>query len=464
MFVIILLLTIASGTLGFRGSFKGTLEGTRRHVSAVETVAPALETSDSILNRFITSYRAALEGNQQPLDQLIQPTTQWDSPVAATLIETRKSLTQFSGFFQEPALTVFQQTQLSTNKYKLNYHLSFWYPMLWRPRIIIPASCIIEFSSDNKLVSVQETWEISLFDILLKQLPPRFWDLWNSLSTPTPEYPPIKHLSSVGKVSFLEMPQTLAIEIKWAAPSKYPGPPLLAIPSFGLFGALRTSRPNRDPIFTALPVEVQSGRFVCPELNEEMKTTSWTIHVPTSLQHHVYDKAVARTVFPLADTEELESADDLVDELDYQVGLENINVMKSATGGVLRGNVTFNTELMRDFEAKEKKEYQYKLAPKRIIAAMDIKGDASAAKISEALKTIKETVARDSARVLGKAAKMRSRDLNQAPSNEGTPLLGLQLWSCKGCFNPKAEPAMAAYELQYDGRLTKVFVELAFDN
>ena len=40
------------------------------------------------------------------------------------------------------------------------------------------------------------------------------------------------------------------------------------------------------------------------------------------------------------------------------------------------------------------------------------------------------------------------------------PLLGLQLWSCKACFNMKGEPAMAVYEMQYGYRLTTVQVEL----
>jgi hypothetical protein len=38
--------------------------------------------------------------------------------------------------------------------------------------------------------------------------------------------------------------------------------------------------------------------------------------------------------------------------------------------------------------------------------------------------------------------------------------LGLQLWNSKACFNMKAEPVMAIYEMQYGYRLTRVHVEL----
>ena len=45
--------------------------------------------------------------------------------------------------------------------------------------------------------------------------------------------------------------------------------------------------------------------------------------------------------------------------------------------------------------------------------------------------------------------------------SDSAPKLGFQLWSCKGGFNSKAEPAMAVYELQYKYRRTTLFVELS---
>lgn len=414
-----------------------------------------------IVQSFIGSWKSAVKGDVESLGRVIAPAARWDSPIGSTADETRRAYQLYSNFFLEPALTVFSTDSIGTSVFRVEYQLSFWYPMPWRPRIIIPGSARVEVSADKRqILAVDERWEVSLVDVFLRQFPPRFWDLWNSFSTPTPEHPPIRELGRVGRVSFCELPQTIAIELRWSGAAKYPGPPLLTLPGFGLFGNLRTSRPNRDPIYTVLPVEVQSGRFFSPELNEEMKQTSWIIHVPTSIQEKVMDQAQRQTVFPILDDEQDDEEDDLVDQTDYVVGLENVNIMKSVTGGVLRGDIPLDEDIVRDFEAKERKEYLYRLLPKRLIAEVSITGEALPEKISAALTEIKETVIRDAERIIGRKVKMRQRDLHSKPTLGGSPLLGLQLWGCKACFNAKGEPAMGVYELQYGSRLTKVFVEL----
>ena len=44
--------------------------------------------------------------------------------------------------------------------------------------------------------------------------------------------------------------------------------------------------------------------------------------------------------------------------------------------------------------------------------------------------------------------------------NINDAVFGLLLWGTKACFNLRAEPAMAIYEMQYDQRVTTVFVEV----
>jgi hypothetical protein len=417
-----------------------------------------------IREQFTSSWKEAIKGNSKDLYSLLAGNKKWENPVSSSSDEMKKLFQQCQDFFIEPALTIYQVSDVVNSKFTVEYHLSFWYPLPWRPRIIIPGMATVQLNPDSTSIeSITETWEVSLLDIFLKQMPPRFWDLWNSYSTPTPEYPPIKEISTLGKVTFSEMPATVAMEIRWSGPSKYPGPPLLAIPGFALFGTLRTSRPNRDPFYTVLPVEVQSGRYICPTFKEDMKRTSWILHVPTSLHEKVFDKALQSTLVPIIEIEE-DGEDDFVEEKDYVVGLENLNVRRDSTGGALRGDVPLDEELMKDFESKEKKEYFYRILPRRLIASIDINGDASAEKISLALKELKEVVLRDGARVLGKRVVMRMRDLDALPGVDGVPLLGLQLWGCKACFNGQAEPAMGVYELQYSSRVTRVFVELIPSN
>ena len=449
-------------------AFTSTMQPLRRHSRGVLNTAVYDSTemlpSDTV-QRFISSWQSAVKGDVEPIRRVMASEAKWDSPIGSTAEDIRKGFQLYSSFFLEPALTVFSTKNTNGNIYEIEYQLSFWYPMPWRPRIIIPGRARIEISPENRMVtSVEERWTVSLADVFLRQFPPRFWDLWNSFSTPAPEYPPIKELARVGRVTFSELPQTVAIELRWSGAAKYPGPPLLTLPGFGLFGDLRTSRPNRDQLFTVLPVEVQSARFFTPERDEEMKQTSWILHVPTSLQTKVLDLAISGKVFPISDNrDEVEEEDDLVDQTDYVVGLENVNIMKSATGGILRANVPLNATVIRDFEAKERKEYLYRILPRRLVAEVGITGEATPEKISAALSELKETVVRDAERVIGRRVMMRQRDLGSKPQLGGSPQLGLQLWGCKACFNARGEPAMGVYELQYGSRLTKVFVELTVD-
>jgi hypothetical protein len=91
---------------------------------------------------------------------------------------------------------------------------------------------------------------------------------------------------------------------------------------------------------------------------------------------------------------------------------------------------------------------------------VDVTGEATPEKISEALKQIRAAVAADGGKVLGKEVRLRNRSFDEPSTDPAQPLLGLQLWSCKACFNMKGEPAMAVYEMQYGYRKTTVQVEL----
>lgn len=361
---------------------------------------------------------------------------------------------------------------IDSNKIKINYQLSFWYPIFWKPRIIIPIETFITTSSDNKyIVSVKDKWEFSVFDIIRNQFIPRLWDIWHIIQTPVPEYPPIRTLTS-GKVSFVEMPQTICIETKCVGLNKYPGPPLSVVPGFSLFGDLRTSRPNRDPIYPVMPVEIQSTSFACSTTGEPMKQSSWIFHVPTSLQEKVLDKAKASSWVSINDNENLaDERDDIVDEVDYEITIQDKGLMKSVTAGTVRGNLTYDEAKMLDYENYLKKDYSYRFLPKRVLAQTNVYGEIDLKKINDAVSLLKKAIATEGKILLGNNVRIINRDTDLeskivsssiiAPSiDECVPKIGLQLWDCKGCFNPKGEPAMAVYEIQYDYKLTKVFVEL----
>ena len=438
----------------------------RDQIPASETISPLMLASES----FIEAWRSGLKGNQISLKNILSEKATWENPFVSTTSDLMDGLAQFSSFFAEPSITIFAVSPTSEkNQVEIQYQLSFWYPMAWKPRIIIPARAIVTMNNDlSSVIAVKENWEISMLTVFMKQLLPRFWDVWHVFCSPTPEYPPINELKKVGKVSFVELPQTVCMEVRWTGSAKYPGPPLLAAPSFSLFGALRTSKPRRDPFHTILPIEVQSGKFKDVKTGEDMKRSSWIYHVPTSLQEQIMDKARAETIFVLKDEDETDDDEGENPEakLDYQTQLsnDNINVMKCVTAGALRGqNIEFDGAMMRDFESKEKKEYLYKIVPKRVIAQVDILGEADPDRITEALQLIRAAVKSDGNRIFNRAVRMRSRDYDGVESSTAdntAPLLGLQLWHSKACFNMNAEPVMAIYEMQYGYRLTRVHVEL----
>jgi hypothetical protein len=198
-----------------------------------------------------------------------------------------------------------------------------------------------------------------------------------------------------------------------------------------------------------------------------MKRSSWIYHVPTSLQEQIMDKARAETVFTIKDDdiEDDDEGENPEAKQDYQTQLsnDNINVMKCVTGGALRGkDIEFDQDMMKDFESWETKEYLYKIQPKRIIAQVDIQGEADPSRISAALQLIREAVASDGKKIFQKDVKLKSNifDSNKSAAENSVPLLGLQLWNSKACFNMKAEPVMAIYEMQYGYRLTRVHVEI----
>ena len=227
-----------------------------------------------VTEQFIEAWRKGLQGDQILLNSIVKPSTRWENPFVATGKELSEGLAQFSGFFGEPSLTVFNVMSKSSRQIEISYHLSFWYPVGWRPRIIIPGKALVTISEDLRSIqSVQEQWEVSVTDIALKQFLPRWWDVLHVFSSPSPEYPPIKTIASVGKVNFIELPETVVVEVRWSGSTKYPGPPLLAVPGFSLFGFLKTSNPNKDIFYTSLPVEVQSGMHMTQSFNSSLLIT-----------------------------------------------------------------------------------------------------------------------------------------------------------------------------------------------
>ena len=440
---------------------------------------------------FSNAWMNAIKGNFTELNQLTDSTTSWDNPYVSTYKEYLDGISKFASYFVDPSLNIFNVTTINENKFQLEYQLSFFYPMPWRPRIIIPGTVIVETSDEmnNKVLikKVVEKWDYKVFDIVKQQFFPRFWDIFHLFNTPSPEYPPYKVLGQIGPVEFIEISPTLTLEIRWRGLANQPGPPLQVIPDFALFGDLKTSKIDREEFYTVLPPEVQSGKYTCPITGNSMKQSSWFFHVPTNLREQIIKKEKLKnlqnghgnninnekyTVIDLNSIIESDEETPNQSEIDYAVGYENIAVMPSLTKGTLRGNYELNMTMIADMRANEKVDYIYKYTPKRIIARTSVNGNAESTKITKAFQILKSTaenteniknICKKSSSSQIKYVNPLTKSLPSINNPNANNWIGLQLYNTKVCFSPRGQPGMAIYEIQFQARLTKVFIELEFD-
>jgi hypothetical protein len=203
----------------------------------MDIVVLFLSTLQSVLNK---------ESEVYALEELLENNGSWLNPFISSIAEAREGLQKFANFFSETSIVLFEHRILSPDTVEIIYQLSFWYPLPWRPRIIIPATAVLKLSprttltpspilsssSTNshsipttptlarKITSVTERWEVSPFDIFVKQMPPRLWDLWHALASPIPEYPPIKEVAKAGNVRMLELPHSICVEVHWSGAAK----------------------------------------------------------------------------------------------------------------------------------------------------------------------------------------------------------------------------------------------------
>ncbi|KAJ1425783.1 hypothetical protein B484DRAFT_431992 [Ochromonadaceae sp. CCMP2298] len=423
-------------------------------------------------DELISALQASLEGRETDLDRLLEAGCGWQNSFVGSRKELEEGVDKFANFFSDAAITVFDRKILASNQVQLSYQISFWYPLPWRPRVIVPSTAVVTFGPDMRVASVEEKWEVSLLEVFLKQILPRWWDVWHVFSSPSPEYPPIRQIAKVGKVSILQLPESVFAESRWQGSAKYAGPPLLVAPGFSLFGYLKSTRPRREPYLTTLPVEVQSSKFRSKQ-GEDMKQSSWLYHVPTTVQAMVLERARGGQLERIeADSllsgefgeleEGQEAPENLLEEVDYQVGFENINLMKSVTGGTLRGNFTLDETRAADYEAKQQVGFRYRVLPRRVVAAVDLKGEVDGPVIANALGEIRAALAQQTVLAAGGRWKLSEGVTGAMGAGDGEtePLFGLQVWSTKACFNNQGEPSMAIYEMQYTSARTTLYVNM----
>jgi len=162
------------------------------------------------------------------------------------------------------------------------------------------------------------------------------------------------------------------------------------------------------------------------------------------------------------------------DATDFKVvDLNKINLMKSVTNGAVRGaGLRFDETKVKEFLAAEKTEILHRVLPRRVLAQVELKGEATPARISQAIGEIRsacnsmfaqgqEGAALSGLNTLGRGPlRMKKRSLDSYSNPDYSPQVGLLVDNCKACFNGRGQLAMAAYEIQFGLKRTIVQVEL----
>lgn len=146
---------------------------------------------------FAGAFRNSLKGDRNQLESLLKGNSECKAPFVSSGNELLEALEKFAGFFTEPSFTVFSTKQVDTNTINLECQLSFWYPIFWRPRIIVPGTISIQLDESRSTIKrMTAKSALSLSTILFDQFLPRFWDLYHLWSSPSPERPPVRKLGN----------------------------------------------------------------------------------------------------------------------------------------------------------------------------------------------------------------------------------------------------------------------------
>lgn len=126
------------------------------------------------------------------------PSFQWDTIFTKATNNPFNELEKSLSFYQRIDVAIISGKKLTTdnsnnnnNIYQFQYEIGLTWPTLWEPRILLNCQSIItiDITNNNHIIMKQYDQLIgdtnSLFNTILKQLIPRFWDIYHIGMTPT---------------------------------------------------------------------------------------------------------------------------------------------------------------------------------------------------------------------------------------------------------------------------------------
>ena len=157
----------------------------KARIMNTESVFFAKERLSEWGSKWEKAFRGALNGNGSAVSEMAVEMAHWETPLRSekSTPNALQSLAEIGSFFIKPKFDVLQADECTTT---LKWRLSATWPIFWRPRINVYGETRMTMQ-DDKVVAFSETWHQGVFEIVLKQVLPQFWDIYDLYATPSAE-------------------------------------------------------------------------------------------------------------------------------------------------------------------------------------------------------------------------------------------------------------------------------------
>ena len=163
---------------------------------------------------FQDAVQGALVGDGSGLTELLAPEAVWVNPVGeyGDADACAGLVAEAAAFFEAPRFDVYGAEELSEATTRYRWVASGGWPVAWAPRVVVHGSSAVTVDeSSGRAVRVEDDWALSPGAVVLGQVAPRFWDVYNLFATPTAERPGEATVGTVKGAKIVRVPPRLAL-------------------------------------------------------------------------------------------------------------------------------------------------------------------------------------------------------------------------------------------------------------
>lgn len=250
-----------------------------------KTISSETLTTDDTMNRFTTSLlsfdseaTAALAETLQAQfetpankDKIIassavySPSLIWNTFLAVNSNQPLQELKDAQEFYRDIYVAITGGRAISDTEYEFRWEISLSWPVIWEPRVLLTGTSRLTVqevsSNNNKQTQItrqsDQLDEPDLFLALVRQLSPRFWDLYHIGMTPCAELSPELSLKAPSnKYQLLSLPPRWYVQATMQDTGERADNVAAIIPNHAFATAIKTMGPLRQNYVTVSPVQV----------------------------------------------------------------------------------------------------------------------------------------------------------------------------------------------------------------